>query len=170
MYEIIVSYDVVSKLVKRANQLFGALMIFNHGTVLFMLVTLFYSIFYQLQRSPIDSLIYLGGSFSYLYQLLVGHLLAAQLFSSSKKLNLSLSSLLAKHSVQLSKEDYCFASNFLIHLQEHQLAARPLDLYSISYSNLLTITGLVITYVIVLLQTSYKYSTGFNFISKSLKF
>ena len=169
MHEIIVSYDVVSKLVKRANQLFGALMIFNHGTVLFMLVTLFYSIFYQLQRSPIDSLIYLGGSFSYLYQLLVGHLLAAQLFSSSKKLNLSLSSLLAKYSVQLSKEDYCVASNFLIHLQEDQLAARPLDLYSISYSNLLTITGLVITYVIVLLQTSYKYSTGFNFISKSLK-
>ena len=167
MHEIIVSYDVVSKFVKRAiNQLFGALMIFNHGTVLFMLVTLFYSIFYQIKLTAGDIL---PGSFSYLYQLLVGHLLAAQLFSSSKKLNLSLSSLLAKYSVQLSKEDYCFASNFLIHLQEHQLAARPLYLYAFSYSNLLTITGLVITYVIVLLQTSYKYSTGFNFISKSLK-
>ena len=153
MHDICLRYELVSKLVKRANRLFGTMMIFNHGTVLFMIVTLFYSIFYQLKRSRIDSITYFGGMLPYVYQLLIGHLLAAQLHSASKKLRLKFSSLLAKHSIYLTREDVCIASSFLNHLQEDQLAARPLDLYEITSSNFLTFTTLIISYVIVLLQT-----------------
>lgn len=153
MHEICIRYEVVSQLVKRANRLFGILMIFNHGTVLFMIVTLFYSIFHQLKRSRIDSIIYFGGVLPYIYQLVIGHLLAAQLHHSSKKLRCTLSSLLARHSIYLNGEDICVASSFLNHLKEDQLAARPLDLYDITCSNFLTFTAIVMSNVIVLLQT-----------------
>ena len=152
MRQTFLRYQILSKMVKRANKLFGLLIIFNHATLLFMIVTLLYGIFYQLQRSHIDALIMFSGVLPYLYLLLLGHLLAAQLNSVSSRLRLTLSSGIALNSLQLSKEDVNVASIFLNHLKEHKLVVRPLSLYSVTHSSILTLFNIVIAYVIVLLQ------------------
>ena len=152
MHAIFLRYEILSKLVKRANKLFGALMIFNHATLLFMIVVLLYSIFHQIQRSRIDALIFFSAIIPYSYLLLINHLLSAQLSSASSKLKFTLSSMMARNCLRLTKEDLSIASIFLSHLQEDKLAARPLNLYSINNSSILTLTSIIISYVMVLLQ------------------
>ena len=152
MEETCIRYEIISELVKRANSIFGVLMIGNHGTVLFMICTFIYSTLYQIKLSGIDAMVYFSGFFMFSLPLIVGHLLAAYLYSSALQLRSTLSSLMSRHSVQLTKKDLAVASTFLVRLQEDQLAACPLGLYNVTASNLLTFTSLVISYVIVLLQ------------------
>ena len=152
MSEMCLRYEMVSKLVNQANQLFGALMIVNHGTVLFMICVMAYSMLYHIHASPIDAIIYFSGFSTFALLLTVGHLLAAKLHSAALSLRSTLSSLKSQNSVQLTKKEFNVAFTLLVRLQEDQLAARPLNLYTVTASNLLTFTTLIITYVIVLLQ------------------
>ena len=153
MHQIYLQYEIVSKLIKRANRLFGVLMIANHGIFLFMICTMVYSMLYNLNSSGTDATIYFVVFLSFTYLLLVGHLLAAQLNSASYKLRFTLSSLMVRHSIHLTKKEMGVASSFLAHLQEDHLAACPLNLYSVTTSKLLTLLSLIISYVIVLLQS-----------------
>ena len=153
MHKIYLRYEILSKLVKRANRLLGVLMLVNHATLIFIMCASIYSILYQLKLSGIDAAIYFGAFLNFTYLVLVGHLLAAQLNSASSKLRFTLSSLMAQHSIHLTKKDLRVASSFLAHLQEDHLAACPLNLYSVTTSKLLTLLSLIISYVIVLLQS-----------------
>lgn len=152
MSEMCLRYEMVSKLVNQANQLFGALMIVNHGTVLFMICVMAYSMLYLIHASPIDAIIYFSGFATFALLLTVGHLLAAKLHSAALSLRSTLSSLMSRNSVQLTKKEFNVAFTLLVRLQEDQLAARPLNLYTVTASNLLTFTTLIISNVIVLLQ------------------
>ena len=152
IHKMCLRYEMLSQLVKRTNKLFGILMISNHATMLFMISMLFYSTLYQLKISTEESVIYFIAMATFIYLLVVGHLLAAQLHSASAQLRFSLSSLLSQHTIHLTKQEFDVASSFLGCLQNNQLAARPLNLYSVTASNLLSFTSLIISYVIVLLQ------------------
>ena len=152
IHEIFLRYEIVSQFTKRANRLFGVLMILNHGIILLLITAFLYSTLFQIQRSHNALIFYFPGFFTLFYFFLASHLLAAQLHSSSSQLISTLSSLLSRHSIHLSPDDYRVAFGFLNHLQHDQLAARPLHLYSITSSNLLTLASLVISYVVVLLQ------------------
>ena len=151
--ETCLHYEILSKLAKRVNSLFGLLMMVNHGTYLFMICTLISSTLSEMKISGIDAISYFTGFLTYVYFVVVGHLLAAQLHYAARQLRLTLVSLLARHSVQLTKKDLAVASTFVVLLQEDQLAACPLGLYNVTASNLLTFTSLVIGYVIVLQQS-----------------
>jgi hypothetical protein len=152
IHDISSRYELLSKLVQRANRLFGILMIYNHATMLFMISALFYSTLFQLKMSPKESANYFIGTVTFVYLLVVGHLLADKLCSASAQLRLSVSSLLSQHTIHMNKHEFDVASSFLGHLQTNQLAARPLNLYSVTAYNLLSFSSLIISYVIVLLQ------------------
>ena len=151
--ETFLHYEILSKLAKRVNSLFGLLMMVNHGTYLFMICTLISSTLYEMKISGIDAISYFIGFLTWCYFLVVGHLLAAQLHSAALHLRFTLASLLVRHSDQLTKKDLAVASVFVFLLQEDQLTACPLGLYNVTTSNLLTFTSLVIGYVIVLQQS-----------------
>ena len=146
-------YEILSNLVKRANRLFGILMLVNHGANIFIICAMVYSMLYNFKSSGTDATIYFVVFLSFTYLLLVGYFLAAQLNSASFKLRFTLSSLMARHSVHLTEKNLRVASSFLAHLQEDPLAACPLNLYSATTSKLLTLLSLIISYVIVLLQS-----------------
>ena len=152
IHAISVRYEVISKLVERANRLFGILMILNHCILLVRITITLHTTMYELKRSLNQTIIYFFGVLIHSYSLIIGYLLAAKLNSASNQLTRTLSSLLSRNTVHLTKEDFNSVFGFLLHLQEDQLAARPLNLYSITSSNLLTFTSLIITYVVILLQ------------------
>ena len=153
MHKMYCHYEILSNLVKRANRLFGILMLVNHGANIFIICAMVYSMLYNFKSSGTDATIYFVVFLSFTYLLLVGYFLAAQLNSASFKLRFTLSSLMARHSVHLTEKDLRVASSFLAHLQEDHLAACPLNLYSVTSSNILTLVSLIISYVIVLLQS-----------------
>ena len=130
-------------------------MIVNHGTVLFMICVMAYSMLYHIHASPIDAIIYFSGFSTFALLLTVGHLLAAKLHSAALSLRSTLSSLKSQNSVQLTKKEFNVAFTLLVRLQEDQLAARPLNLHTVTASNLLTFTTLIISNVIVLLQANF---------------
>jgi hypothetical protein len=146
-------YEMISKLVNQANQLFGILMVVNHGSILLMICVMAYSMLYHIHVSPIDAVIFFSGFATFALLLTVGHLLAAKLNSAALSFRSTLSSLMSRHSVHLTKTEFNVTFTFLVRLQEDQLAARPLNLYTVTASNLLTFTTLIISYVIVLLQS-----------------
>ena len=126
IHEIFLRYESVRKLTKRANRLFGALMILNHVTFLFLITTFLYLTLFQIQRSHKALIFYFPGFLTFVYFLVTSHLLAAFLNSSSSQLISTLSSLLSRHSIHLSQHDYRVAFGFLNHFQQDQFPARPL--------------------------------------------
>ena len=152
IHAISVRYEVISKLVERANRLFGILMIFNHCILLLRITTILNSAFYLLNINLIQAILYFNGVLIHSYLLMSGHLMAANLSSASDQLRRNVSSLLSRNTVHFTEEDFNCVKGFFLHLQEDQLAARPLNLYSVTSSNVLTFTSLVITYVVILHQ------------------
>ena len=152
MHEICLRYEIFSKLVKRANKIFGIVMVINHGTALFLVSVQLYSTFYKIRKSHAQSLVHFIAMLMIINSFVVGHLLTAKLHSASVKLRSTLSSMLSQHTIHLDKQELAITSNFLVRLQEDQLAACPLGLYVVTASNLLTFSSLIISYVIILLQ------------------
>lgn len=151
-------YDNIDRMVNRANSLFGTFWVCSQGVILFMITALLYSVFYYLddalKMQSIDQILpYLLNFVEFTFRLISGTLISSHLHKRTIQFRGTLNRLLNQHWDQLSKPDRELLRSFLSRLSTDHLVASPLDLYNITPSILLSVLGLVVSYVIVLLQS-----------------
>lgn len=143
-------YEKVSKLTDRANQLFGWMILVNQIVLFFMNCVLIYTVLSTLREPDWMTLIIGSGTFVYSFRLVTTNLLTARLVPSHEKLKNSVLTLLISKSI--GPEDKKLFTLFS-HRMNNPMAAKPLGLYHIGPSTLVTIASLTVSYVIVLLQS-----------------
>lgn len=158
-------FENVASMVGRANQLFGKLIAAGHGVSLFMICVLLYSTLYQLTdkstnvSGTISQLVkmwsFVTNLSAFVFRLISCTLLSAKVHEKSLLIRNTLTLNLSKYwdIIPTSDRDVLVVLNGRLQ-QRDTLAASPLDLYAISSSILLTILGLVASYVVILLQSS----------------
>lgn len=146
-------YEAVSDLVARANTLFGSIMLVNHGVNFVMVCTVLYRVLYSLRSSLEDVVAYSAPLAMFTFRILSGVVVASRLHASSLKLKVTLSRLMSRHQGSVNRYESEVLNTFLNRLNLNPLAARPLNLYEVSPSVLLTLLSLTLSYVIVLLQS-----------------
>lgn len=151
--EILFRYEKMNILTKRANQLFGWLVLVGHTVMVVMICSELYMVIGTVRQSGLASWSHLLLMMNYVARLLISFLLSGFLDSSSEALRLTVSIALVSEK-KMSPEDCKKLELFLHRLRESPLAARPLDLYRMTPSFLLTIANLIITYVVVLVQSN----------------
>ena len=155
--EIRLKYESASELMKRANRLFGWITVVNHGVTFFIICAELYNVFNTVHKGDWDtwsSFVFLS---VYVARLAISILMAAQLEASSDMMRLALSIVLTSNisrNTAIGADDNKKWEMFLFRLRESPLVARPLGLYQLTPSLLLTATNLIITYVFVLLQSN----------------
>ncbi|XP_046636894.1 uncharacterized protein LOC124315327 isoform X2 [Daphnia pulicaria] len=152
------TYDNIDRMVNRANSLFGTFWVCSQGVILFMITALLYSVFYYLDdalkmRSIDQILPYLLNFIGLTFRLISSTLISSHLHQRTIQFRGTLNRLLNQHWFQLGKPDRELLRSFLSRLSNDHLVASPLDLYNITPSILLSVLGLVVSYVIVLLQS-----------------
>ena len=152
------SYDNIDRTVNRANSLFGTFWICSQGMSIFIITTLLYSFFYHLDdalktRSFEKILPFVMNFVGLTFRLISSTLISSHLYQVAIKFRMTLNYLLTKHWFQLRKQDRDLLRSFLARLSTDPLVASPVGLYNITPSILLSVLGLVVSYVIVLLQS-----------------
>lgn len=145
-------YETLFNLIEEANRTFGILMFINHGIKFSLTCTLTSMALSTTKDAEVDKLAVLTTAITFVFRFLTGLLPTAQLHSSSSNLRATASSLMSQHCYKMSKEERSFAFLFIHRLQDHQLAACPLNLYYVTYSILLNVFTLTVSYVIILVQ------------------
>jgi len=152
-------YENIAVMVGRANRLFGVpVLIAAHGLTLFMICTLTYSTFHSL-KDFIENLdvVFVSHAMTLLvciFRLISCTLFSAKLNDRSVQLRNTLAWSLSQHWNRIptiQDREMLVVINGRLH--QDPLTASPLGLYDIKYSTLLTILGLVASYVIILLQS-----------------
>lgn len=151
-------FDNIDQMINRANSLFGTFLVHGQGVSLFMITALLYSFFYYLGdalrlRSAGPILPYAMNFLVIGFRFISSMLISSQLYRSVGKFRMFLNYLLSQHWNQMSKQDRDLLRSFLARLHTDSLVACPLGLYNITPSILLSVVGLVVSYVIVLLQS-----------------
>ena len=135
-------------------------MVYSHLWEVFMITSLIYSVFYNLEdalktqsteNKPL--LAYFFNVIALIFRFTSSILMSSQLHQSVNKLHAVLNYLLGHNWDKMAKEERKLLRSFLTRLQSDQLVASPLGLYYITPTTLLTVFGLVVSYVIVLLQS-----------------
>ena len=151
-------YNRLRRLVDEANGLFGVSMTLSHVLKLFLACAMIYTLLHRLSSSAdvADAMLVLSG----VYSLFVGHeLVSSVLLTSNLKrqvaqLRAVVSDLgAAAAGSELSAEQRATLAAFADELRGHRLHVRPCDLYNVEPNLLLSVLGLVTTYVIILLQS-----------------
>ena len=145
-------YETLSDLVQEVNQIFGVLMLLVHGVMFFLTCALCFLFFASFKDSSIDRMAFFLGLVCFIFRFVSSIYLPAQLHNSSRQLGGTLSSLLSQYCDQLSKPERDAVVLFIDRLHSNLVAARPLALYTMQPSLMLSIVSLGISYVIVLVQ------------------
>jgi hypothetical protein len=145
-------YESVLDLVDEVNRIFGAMMFFDHGIKFFLICTLTFTSLSSFKEPNLDTMASASAALTFIFRLIACLLLASQLNKSSYDLKATASLLLSRNYHQMTKKERGDFVLIVGRLHSHPLAARPLGLYSIETSILLTVLSLTISYVIVLVQ------------------
>ena len=145
-------YESLLDLTDEANRIFGILMFVDHGIKFFLICGLTFMSLSSFKDKEVDTVAAITTTVIFIYRFVTCILVASNLHNSSSKLKITASSLISRHCHKMSKEDRDLTVLFISRLQDHQLAARPLGLYRVTNSILLTILSLSISYVIILVQ------------------
>ena len=148
-------YEKLRGLVAKADALFGPTIILNHGTVLLLCCITGYAVLrnFSLFMTNPDQIIY-GSSltiFSLRFVLIL--LLTNTLGSSARALRISAVHLQSHYWFSLQPSDHNVLQKFIKQLELDSLAACPYDFYRITPTILLHVSTLIISYIIVLLQS-----------------
>jgi len=81
-------------------------------------------------------------------------IISSQLRQSVGKFRTALNDLLSKHWNRMTKGDRDLLRSFLWRLQSDPLVAYPLGVYKVTPSVLISVFGVVVSYAIVLLQST----------------
>ena len=146
-------YESIQKLVDSANQLFGLIMIVNQ----FCYICLACLSIYRLIEESIDSLafpIFAACVIIAILRTLGCNWLYFHLPRSCAQFKKSVSALLSEKWHLMPQDHQIYLNCFYNRLNGGELAACPLNLFTIDRSNLLSLLTLHISYTIVLLQSS----------------
>jgi len=140
--------------IRRTDQLFGPLIIFNHGILFFAICGTFYDMTkYLIQHHSVLPIMLFAQMMS-ISRLLFGITLMMRVFSFANLLLATVTEMSCTHWKSLTENEHGVLSTFMSDLQSRQLAASPSNLYSIKPSIFLSMLSLVITYTIVLISNS----------------
>ena len=151
-------YENVGKMVSRADSLFGSFLIYGQVVAVFSTTILVYSVLYNLGDAL--RLRTVGQILSNIF-ILIGIvfrfsssvIISSQLHRSVSKFRAALNYLMSKHWNRISKEDRDLLRSFMWSIQSDPLVASPLGVYKVTPSVLLSVFSVVVSYVIVLLQS-----------------
>ena len=151
-------FENINEIINRSNYLFGCFMVYGQGGGIFLITTLLYSVLYNLEdalnlRFEGAIVVYVLNFIAMIFRFTSCLIISSQLHRSVGKFSISLNYLLSQHWDRMSKEERDLLRSFISRLRGDHLAANPLGLYNITPTTLLTIFGLVVSYVIVLLQS-----------------
>lgn len=151
-------FEAIDEMVSRADSLFGSFMVYGQAGAIFFTTALVYSVLYNLSdalqlRSAGPVLSYSMNLIAIVFRFVSSLIISSHLHRSTGKFRASLTYLLSKHWNRMTKEDRELFRSFLWRLQIDPLVARPLGVYCITPSVLLSVFGVIVSYVIVLLQT-----------------
>ena len=148
-------FERLCNLLEKTNQLFGSMIVFAHGYCVFMISTLLYLILSDLGASAQqqDKLTFLANMICSSARLAVCTILASKVDRFSSHLQSTLTELLSRNWDCIPKADREIVTVFLNRLQCDKVAACPMGLYYLTLSFLLNVSGLIISYVIILLQS-----------------
>ena len=152
MEKIWSKYEAVRELVKRADSIFGPLIISNHGLTFFMICALVFSLFSNTNlQQQINNFVLL---FTFIVRLIMSVQLTIRLPSSGYSLCTALVSLELSTSYwnQMVKRERYMVQAFRSRIEHDRITATPSGLYEIKASLYLTFISLIITYTIVLVQ------------------
>ena len=138
----------------RANSLFGALMVLGQGNSVFMMTVGLYAVLYALNHNlnrPVTFITNLLFLATVAFRFISCTLISSQLYQSVTKLRDFLTDKVGRNWVHIGENDRQLLCSFIERLQYDNIVACPLGLYNITPSTLLTVLGLVVSYVVVLL-------------------
>jgi len=139
--------------IRRTDQLFGPLIIFNHGTLFFAICGTFYDMSqFLIQHHSVPPIMLLSQMMS-ISRLLFGITLMMRVFTFANQLQATVTEISCTHWKSLKENEHRILSPFMSELQSCQLAASPSNLYCIKPSIFLSMLSLVVTYTIVLIST-----------------
>ena len=147
-------YEVLRKLVGKANKLFGAILLVSHSAGFFAICSLTYAILSQVRTLELTSLALYIFILAYcIMRVVYPILMQDRLKQSFNQLKSTLTVFLSDHWLSLTDGERFIATTMLNRFQEGSLIASPLGLYNIERSLLLSFLSLTVSYIIILLQT-----------------
>lgn len=161
-------FENVCRLTERANRLFGSLIVVDHLSTLFMTCVLSYTVLSRVGKAEIEAAVCLVDSVAlifFLVRFVIPVLMMAHLRTGFDRLRKAVVGFLVNNDTNPEKVNQ--ATIFLKTIKASQSAARPLNLYDITPSTLLSFASLTVSYVIVLLQSS-KWHLIMSLIDKKL--
>lgn len=149
-------YETLRHAVKRANRLFGSMLVINYG-VMFFIISM--SLFFIIRNGPYiwyisELLIPLSISSSCGIRMVFGIYAQSKLQKASHSLMTQMSVWQNAHWYDLNFEQKKVLSGFYAQQRKDRLAVCPLNLFAVSTKLFLTMLGLIITYFIILLQSA----------------
>ena len=146
-------YEAIHRLVKRTDQLFGFILVSNQFTSTFLISFGLYRLVFPYGDYFIQEAFAKLMSFSLKTAFISW--LTTWLKSSGDELKNTLAGLLSEKWLQLSVEDRKLLVFILNRLQKDNLAACPLNLYTIDRTFMLSLAALIVSYVIILVQSTW---------------
>ena len=149
-------FEKISQFLERTNRLFGSLIVLSHGFCVVMTSTLLYLLLNEMGTSSgqKDRFVFLVNIFGGSLRFISNTILAAKVDGSTSLLRTNLTGQMSHQWDQIPKEDREVLVVFLNRLQCSKVAACPMGLYYLTLSLLLNMAGLIISYVIILLQSN----------------
>lgn len=147
-------YNVLCRLVSRADDLFGRLIVLNHGVSFFLICAQLYTLFQykaQMSHGELASIPVLTAI--YVYRMTWTMMLTAQLHRSAGHLREDVASIVLDSGTGTCWQNGGLLNLFLSRLDHHLLAARPLGIYELTPSTMLSVSSLIVTYTIILHQS-----------------
>lgn len=146
-------YETLSQLTDKANRLFGWLIFVDYAVKFTMICVLLYVLCLNFLKWDADSFPFLFGALSFVFRLVACNILASRLHSESIRFKSTVSSLLSLNFIRMTGQERETVDFFLRRLEQNPLRAQILGMLEITPKMLLTMTSLITSYVIVLLQS-----------------
>ena len=148
-------YDRLANLVRRANEMFGYMLLLDYGIKFFLVSLLVHSVLATMRNQDdlAFTIVHLAAAICIATRLIMGVLLKSYLYQSSKTLSNQITSLTNRHWFCMNKNQRKLLLMFQKDVDRDQLIANPLDLFYITPGLLLAMLSLTVTYVIILFQS-----------------
>lgn len=148
-----VKYEKILHLVQRANGLFGTLLTVQHFYQVFGFCLIIYYAMEQSQESPGTFLILVVYLIYFACQVIGINWMLSQLYFSTNKLDKSIADYLSREWYQLGEAERHLFVSFQTRLDRGDMSVRPMNLFTVCPSNLLSMFAVVLNYLIVLAQS-----------------
>ncbi|EFX86186.1 hypothetical protein DAPPUDRAFT_98040 [Daphnia pulex] len=148
-------YEAIRKLINESNSRFGSMLLLNHGAMFFVASSNVFSIL-RWYRGMSWLLLLVNGmnAVATILRFITTILLCSRLYAAGEHLQSNICRFLAVTWFRLKPDERQFFTAFLVRVQDDGIVASPLGLYPIRPSILLALLSLMVTYLIVLLQSS----------------